>query len=87
MTEDSVKTFLACYKQWRPPEIYLNIVGTPTATIKEDLKNGFIEETLPIYVMARNFNRETGEEEMTTVSRRRFVPTKIGLEYLKFKLL
>jgi len=55
--------------------------------VKDSVEDGFIEEIDPSFAQEVKGDICDRDYEIVTVKRRRFVPTEIGLEFLRFKLL
>ena len=94
MTEVNVKRFIHCNNTGQPLVIVVDCVVrtkiikrtiVTLESLKDDIDAGFIRETDPAYKMEMSSTHD--DLEMKTTTRQRFVPTELGLEFLRFKML
>ncbi len=78
MTKTNVRYLIKRYKKKEPLEI---LVVREYEEITLDIKNGFLEKTNPRYKMRRM------GEKMVSIKTNRYVPTELGMDFLRFKIL
>jgi hypothetical protein len=79
--KSNIKVFMKCVSFGRKPSICFDSI---TQDIQKDMNDGFIEEIDQSYRMVR---KTVDDDELTTKEVRRWVPTDLGLQFLRFKLL
>jgi len=102
MTETNVKRFTKCHNDRVPWVIIIgHKTSVGFESLKDDIDAGFIRETDPAYKMEMTQNPQstsatypglkmgsvTDDYNIKIITQRRFIPTELGMEFLRFKML